>query len=104
MNTGKYHVADIPAAGNGASAIVPAVEKDGDFSFDMEEDTVLEYITLRKNANLNIKIGTTQGGEEIWSGTVGDAGPVQLMYYVTQAETIYVSGVPAGTIVKTKIS
>jgi hypothetical protein len=107
LNTGKYHIADIPEPGDGGgggSSIVPAEVKDGNFSFDMAEDTVLEYMTFRKNATLNIKIGTTNGGEEIWSGAVDNPGPVELMYYCTQDETIYVSGITAGTIVKTKIS
>jgi hypothetical protein len=105
--TGRYHKGTT-SSGGGSSTGAPAVVKNGDFSFEMTEDQVLEWMTFKKNAALNIKIGVTAGGGEIWSyeqyGAIDNPGPIDLGYYIIQDITIYVTGIAAGTIVKIKIS
>lgn len=101
QETGQYHTTEVPTGGESA----PAVTRDGNFSFAVLEDQVIEYITFKKiGSTLNIRIGTTDGGNEILEAAVDNPGPLELNYYVQQDTTIYVSGVTAGTITKIKIS
>ncbi len=99
-DTGQYHKGET-TAGSGET---PAELKDEDFSFEALQDTVIEYLTFRKNQPLNITIGTTPGGAQIYAGQVDNPGPINLFYYVDQNKTIYVGGIVPGTIVKKKIS
>lgn len=101
QETGQYHTTDVPTGGESAQAVT----REGNFSFAVLEDQVIEYITFKKiGSTLNIRIGTTSGGNEILEAAVDNPGPLALNYYVQQSGNIYVTGVAAGTVTKIKIS
>lgn len=99
--TGKYYK-KLPGASGGSSAQVITV--DGDFSIDMQQSDVLEYICFINPDPFTASIGTTNGGSEILQVDIIDCQPVVLMYTSPVAETVFFSGMPTNTIVKYKIS
>lgn len=100
--TGKYYSTN---AGTGGGGSTEPFEVDGDFTIQVTRHQVLDYICFIGLPNAtDIKIGTTENGNEIKDITVADDQPVVLHTYMEADKTIYVTGVPAGTLIKTKFS
>ena len=99
--TGKYYK-KLPGASGGSSAQIITV--DADFSIDMEELDVLEYICFKNADPITVNIGTTDGGSEILQINITDSQPVVLMYTSDTAAPIFFSGIQTNTTVKFKIS
>jgi len=77
---------------------------DTNFQIQQSANDVLEYISLSNANPFTVKIGTTLGGNEITEQYVTDGNVISLLYHSPAAETIYVSGIPANTLVKIKKS
>lgn len=77
--------------------------KNDDFIIPLKQHEVLEFICLKKNTDMNIKIGLSDGGSELFEDVVVDGQPIVLQFFAESDTDVYVSGVLSGTVVKVKI-
>lgn len=104
--TGKYHA--VNAAGDGGGGGTTTGEPypvDGDFEIALNQHQVLEYVCFIGLPDAtDITFETEENTGNIKTVTVVDAQPVILMTYMDADKTVFVKGVPAGILIKTKIS
>jgi hypothetical protein len=96
---------DLPAGtttvtdGSGASTSGTSIAYEGDATYALGANTVLDYMIVFPGSNATLKIGTTLGGEEVLpeqdvltTGTL-----ISPRRYSIGGETLYLTGLPAGS-------
>jgi hypothetical protein len=96
---------DLPAGtttvtdGSGASTSGTSIAYEGDATYALGANTVLDYMIVFPGSNATLKIGTTLGGEEVLpeqdvltTGTL-----ISPRRYSIGGETLYLTGLPTGS-------
>lgn len=70
--------------------------------FTGNKNKLLGYVTITPTADITVKIGTTNGGEEIMQATEltnGVAQALNIGYHFKEDQQLFITGLTAGTII-----
>jgi hypothetical protein len=86
-------------SGPGGESGGTSIAYEGDSTYALAANTVLDYLIVFPGAPATFKIGTTVGGEEVLVATgVEPSGTlISVRRYSISGETLYLSGLPAGS-------